>query len=58
MAEFAYEPEPEVRLAPGESVREISGRSPWQKARTAGPVWVASASGSDRESGSAVSASR
>ncbi len=30
MAEFAYEPEPEVRLAPGESVREISGRSPWQ----------------------------
>jgi peptide/nickel transport system permease protein len=30
VAEFAYEPEPEVRLAPGESVREISGRSPWQ----------------------------
>jgi peptide/nickel transport system permease protein len=30
VAEFAYEPEPEVRLAPGESVREISGRSPWR----------------------------
>jgi len=30
VAEFAYEPEPEVTLAPGESVREISGRSPWQ----------------------------
>ena len=30
MAEFAYEPEPELRLAPGESVREISGRSPWR----------------------------
>lgn len=30
MAEFAYEPEPEVRLAPGESVQEISGRSPWR----------------------------
>jgi peptide/nickel transport system permease protein len=30
VAEFAYEPEPEVHLAPGESVREISGRSPWQ----------------------------
>jgi peptide/nickel transport system permease protein len=29
MAEFAYEPEPELRLAPGESLREISGRSPW-----------------------------
>ena len=30
MAEFAFEPEPEVRLAPGESVKEISGRSPWR----------------------------
>jgi peptide/nickel transport system permease protein len=30
VAEFAYEPEPEVQLAPGESVREISGRSPWR----------------------------
>lgn len=32
MAEFAYEPEPEpeARLAPGESAREISGRSPWR----------------------------
>ena len=30
MAEFAFEPEPEVHLAPGESVKEISGRSPWQ----------------------------
>jgi peptide/nickel transport system permease protein len=30
VAEFAFEPEPEVRLAPGETVREISGRSPWQ----------------------------
>jgi peptide/nickel transport system permease protein len=30
VAEFAFEPEPEVHLAPGESVREISGRSPWQ----------------------------
>lgn len=29
MAEFAYEPEPELKLAPGESIREISGRSPW-----------------------------
>jgi len=29
VAEFAYEPEPELRLAPGESIREISGRSPW-----------------------------
>jgi len=33
VAEFAYEPEPEVQLAPGESVWEISGWSPW---RTAG----------------------
>jgi peptide/nickel transport system permease protein len=30
MAEFAFEPEPEVRLAPGEGVKEISGRSPWR----------------------------
>ena len=30
MAEFAFEPEPEVRLAPGETVTEISGRSPWR----------------------------
>ena len=32
MAEFAYEPEPEPAslLAPGESAREISGRSPWR----------------------------
>jgi peptide/nickel transport system permease protein len=29
VAEFAYEPDPEIALAPGESVREISGRSPW-----------------------------
>ena len=29
MAEFGYEPEPELELAPGESIREISGRSPW-----------------------------
>ena len=32
MAEFAFEPEPEIHLAPGESVREISGRSPWRLA--------------------------
>jgi peptide/nickel transport system permease protein len=30
VAEFAFEPEPEARLAPGESVEEISGRSPWR----------------------------
>jgi peptide/nickel transport system permease protein len=30
VAEFAFEPEPEVHLAPGETIREISGRSPWQ----------------------------
>jgi peptide/nickel transport system permease protein len=30
LAEFAFEPEPDVRLAPGETVREISGRSPWR----------------------------
>jgi peptide/nickel transport system permease protein len=29
VAEFAYEPEPELNLAPGENFREISGRSPW-----------------------------
>jgi hypothetical protein len=29
VAEFAYEPEPELKLTPGESFREISGRSPW-----------------------------
>jgi peptide/nickel transport system permease protein len=32
VAEFAFEPEPEVHLAPGESIREISGRSPWRLA--------------------------
>lgn len=32
MAEFAYEPEPEVALAPGESVQEVSGKSPWRLA--------------------------
>jgi peptide/nickel transport system permease protein len=34
MAEFAYEPEPAggVVLAPGESVREIAGKSPWRLA--------------------------
>lgn len=32
MAEFAYEPEPEVVLAPGESVQEITGKSPWRLA--------------------------
>jgi peptide/nickel transport system permease protein len=30
VAEFAFEPEPEIHLAPGETVKEISGRSPWQ----------------------------
>ena len=30
MAEFAFEPEPEVQLAAGESAKEISGRSPWR----------------------------
>jgi peptide/nickel transport system permease protein len=30
VAEFAYEPKPEVTLAPGESVQEIPGRSPWR----------------------------
>ena len=32
MAEFAFEPEPEVVLAPGESIQEISGKSPWRLA--------------------------
>ena len=30
MAEFAFEPGPDVRLAPGEAAKEISGRSPWR----------------------------
>jgi peptide/nickel transport system permease protein len=30
VAEFAFEPEPEIRLAPGETVSDISGRSPWR----------------------------
>jgi peptide/nickel transport system permease protein len=32
MAEFAYEPEPEISLAPGESAKEFSGKSPWRLA--------------------------
>src|SRR3954454_21454673 len=33
MAEFAYEPEPAgVALAPGESAREVAGKSPWRLA--------------------------
>jgi peptide/nickel transport system permease protein len=32
MAEFAYEPEPEISLAPGETAREIAGKSPWRLA--------------------------
>jgi peptide/nickel transport system permease protein len=32
VAEFAYEPGPEVQLAAGESAKEISGRSPWRLA--------------------------
>jgi peptide/nickel transport system permease protein len=32
VAEFAYEPEPEVVLAPGESAQEITGKSPWRLA--------------------------
>jgi peptide/nickel transport system permease protein len=32
VAEFAYEPEPEVSLAPGEDVRAIAGKSPWRLA--------------------------
>src|SRR5262245_9288542 len=32
MAEFAYEPEPEVALAPGERAEEVAGRSPWRLA--------------------------
>jgi peptide/nickel transport system permease protein len=30
VAEFAFEPEPEIHLAPGETAMEISGRSPWR----------------------------
>jgi peptide/nickel transport system permease protein len=30
VAEFAFEPEPEVSLAPGESRRDIAGKSPWR----------------------------
>jgi peptide/nickel transport system permease protein len=30
VAEFAYEPGPEIQLAAGESAKEISGRSPWR----------------------------
>ena len=30
MAEFAFEPEPEIRLAPGESAKAIEGKSPWR----------------------------
>jgi peptide/nickel transport system permease protein len=29
VAEFAYDPEPRLDVAPGESIREISGRGPW-----------------------------
>lgn len=32
MAEFAYEPEPEVTLAPGETEHAIAGKSPWRLA--------------------------
>jgi peptide/nickel transport system permease protein len=32
VAEFAYEPGPEVRLGAGESAREIAGKSPWRLA--------------------------
>jgi peptide/nickel transport system permease protein len=32
MAEFAFEPEPEISLAPGESAKEVSGKSPWRLA--------------------------
>ena len=32
MAEFAYEPEPEITLAPGESTKEVAGKSPWRLA--------------------------
>jgi peptide/nickel transport system permease protein len=30
VAEFAFEPGPEVNLAPGETAKEISGKSPWR----------------------------
>jgi len=32
VAEFAYEPEPEVRLAAGEQIQDIAGKSPWRLA--------------------------
>src|SRR6266516_3774778 len=32
MAEFAYEPKPEITLAPGETAKEIAGKSPWRLA--------------------------
>src|ERR671933_2992010 len=32
MAEFAFEPEPQITLAPGESVQEVAGKSPWRLA--------------------------
>src|SRR5213596_1600233 len=32
MAEFAYEPEPQITLAPGESIQEVAGKSPWRLA--------------------------
>ena len=32
MAEFAYEPGPEIQPAAGESAREIAGKSPWRLA--------------------------
>jgi peptide/nickel transport system permease protein len=32
VAEFAYEPEPEIGLAPGESAPEGAGKSPWRLA--------------------------
>jgi peptide/nickel transport system permease protein len=30
VAEFAFEPGPEVKLAPGETAKEIAGKSPWR----------------------------
>ena len=30
MAEFAFEPGPEIQLAPGETAKEIEGKSPWR----------------------------
>src|SRR5256885_7518042 len=32
MADFAYEPKPEIALAPGETAKEIAGKSPWRLA--------------------------